>query len=97
MYHVLTSETAPNIQSGEILIVLNVLASSGLRSHPQQKYSRYLADIDTAKTILQKDLLQEWQVDSGTATKIVLLFNGSSKEFVGNPRDIAQLTVLLTI
>lgn len=95
MYITLTNETSPTIQSNEILIVMYTLASSGLVRFPQDKYIRHLADLQTAKTIIRDDLTEEWQFDSSTATKILLLFNGSSKEFVGNPADILELKLIL--
>ncbi len=87
----LTSETSPCIQHGEILIVSNILSSSGIRNHPKDKYRRYLADLETARAMLSEDLGEEWQYESSISTKILLLFNGSSKEYVGNPEDISQL------
>lgn len=95
MYVALTAETAPAIEHGEILIVVNILASSGLRDNPRHSYARHLADMLTAKTILSSDIRKEWQVASSTDTKILLLFNGSSKEFVGNPDDIFELKAVL--
>lgn len=94
MYVALTGEVAPTIQRGEIVIVTNILASSGLRE-PRQCYTRYLADVFTAKAILSGDISKEWHVTSSTNTKILLLFNGSSKEFLGNPDDICELKSIL--
>lgn len=95
MYIALTGEVAPTIQRGEIVIVTNILASSGLRDEPRQSYTRYLADVFTAKAILSGDISKEWHVTSSTDTKILLLFNGSSKEFLGNPDDIFELKSIL--